>query len=416
MSYIHKIITRVFYLIRLVCEYCILSYRQQRVTLPKGSKSIVITLDEENLYRDNDGDGRYAYLLLNRFSEGGYNIYFYKHVSLKGFAALRKYGRLIYSIRNLKFTTKIPADTQHMVYAFDTIHEALLEKTWRKLTYINILRPSFCKIGKMLNIPYYFHPFIYQSHSHHHLERLRDNTRRMRVFFGGNTVEEGYTNNRYHDLRIYNDLTRLEGLQVALNTTEPAKMIDDINEFYRFLESDEPYANTCYILQTDKGPSMDNKEWLNTISRSDFFLCLSGVELPMCHHSIEAMAVGTIPIISHPHWFFPSLEHKKNAIIYSGQEDLRRKLDEVFAMPPQEIERMRTNVIEFYNKFLSTESFITRYEGLTDTIGTIMMHPHVICKDKENIRARRFIKRLKEILEISEPSHSQPSAPFLNFT
>ena len=85
---------------------------------------------------------------------------------------------------------------------------------------------------------------------------------------------------------------------------------------------------------------ISSTQWFETISKSDFFLCLSGVELPMCHNSIEAMGLGTIPIISYNDWFFPPLEHGKNAIVFTDQKDFIAKVKQAFDMKPNQIEKV----------------------------------------------------------------------------
>ena len=399
MERIKKIVERIWYLLGLVGGYLICSFQQKLRTLPENTRSIMVTLDEENLYRDNDGDGRYAYLFLNRFSEAGYNVYFYKHISLLGFVGLRKYGRMIYSIKNLKFISKPPVQTETMIYAFDSVREDLLSLHWKKLTYVNLIRPTFCQVGKKLNIPYFFHPFKYQSNKYRNFEQLRSNARKIRIFFGGNACE-AYVNNQYHDLRLYNQMSRLEAIQAIVGTSPRIKTINKVNEFYSFLDShNNDYSNECYLLQTDKVPYVNMKNWFEIVSKSDFFLCLSGIELPMCHNTLEAMAVGTIPILSYPDWFFPRLEHGKNAIIYSGKEDLIKKLNEVFAMSSKDIKKMQENVVEYYEKYQSAESFFVNYEAL-GSINTVMMHPRLICKEKENKRGEQLLSKLKNFVEL----------------
>jgi hypothetical protein len=406
---ITKIVKRGWYLLGLIRDYIICSIQQKLKVLPENNKSIVVTLDEENLYRDNDGDGRYAYLFLNRFSESGYNVYFYKHVSLMGYVGLRKYGRLIYSIGNLKFISKPPARTETVIYAFDSVREDLLSHHWKKLTYVNLLRPSFCQVGEKLNIPYFFHPNIYQLNQHKNLEHLRKNIRKIRIFFGGNACEN-YINNQYHDLRIYNQIPRFDAIQAILDTNTKIKTVKKVNEFYDFLNNhNNDYSNECYLLQTDMLSHANTKDWFETVSKSDFFLCLSGIELPMCHNTIEAMAVGTIPILGYPDWFFPSLEHGKNAIIYSGKEDLRKKLNEVFTMSSKEIKEMQKNVIEYYQKNLTPESFFVHYEAL-GSVNTVMMHPRLICREKENKRGEQLLSNLKNFIGLwKRPKGTQTS-------
>ena len=128
-------------------KYIFYSYQQMRKQLPREGKTIVFTLEEDRLFRDQDGMGRYAYLTLNAFSEGGYNVYLHKNVdSVRKFIQLGRYGRFIYSVKNLKFVSCIPDHirTEETVYAFDMADQNLFQRKWKKLIYVNILKPVFC--------------------------------------------------------------------------------------------------------------------------------------------------------------------------------------------------------------------------------------------------------------------------------
>jgi hypothetical protein len=392
-------VKRIWYLVNLIYNYIVLSIQNYFKKLPPNKKTILFTFDDENLFRDNDGDGRYAYLTLKRFSDAGYNVYFYRNVSLLGFAALRKYGRFIYSIKNLKFISKLPTNTREIIYAFDDIHGNLLNHHWKKLTYVNIIKPTFCQIGQMINIPYYFHPFMYKLDQHLRLEELRSSQRKMRIFFGGKNIEQFYKRKFFLD--IYKQLTRTEALEALGNFKEQAKFVRNIDEFNRLI-SQSDYSNKCYVVESNN-VSIAHTQWFDTIAKSDFFLCLSGVELPMCHNSIEAMSLGTIPIISYYDWFFPPLEHGKNAIIYTNKEDFVAKVKEVFEMDQNKIDIMRTNVINYYEKYLSAKSFMDRYESL-GKVNTIMLHPRLITKDKANIHGKALITKLRQKMGISYPT------------
>ena len=386
-----------FFRITLVIPFILCKIRQSFKTLPQGRKSMLFVLDDERLYRDRDGSGRYAYLIMNSFSESGYNIYFYKKVSLLRFFQFGIRGRAIYSIKNLKFITRLPDNSEDMNLAFDSVREDILRRKWKKITYVNVLKPTFCKVGEVISIPYFLHASMYQYNVISSLEGCRENQRKMRIFFGGNTLRSGYD---FQSIKnIYNQLNRHEALSAVLGAGDKRiKVVENKERFYKLLNGDN-YINEFYIYQTDKLPPIVNKDWLNIVSKSDFFLCFSGTDLPMCHNAIESLAVGTIPIISYPDWFFPPLEHRKNAILYSGKEDLINKINEVFEMSSDEIEAMRKNAIMYYENNLSRVSFMDRFEASTAKVNTIMLHPRLICNERENEEGRHILKAMATHLE-----------------
>ena len=88
--------------------------------LQEYDKKIIFHLDDDRLFRDNDNSGREAYQIMKTFSDGGdYDVYFYRKEDFKSYYRLRKYGRLIYTIKNLKLIQEFPSNTQDFIYAFD---------------------------------------------------------------------------------------------------------------------------------------------------------------------------------------------------------------------------------------------------------------------------------------------------------
>jgi hypothetical protein len=70
------------------------------------------------------------------------------------------------------------------------------------------------------------------------------------------------------------------------------------------------------------------------------------------------MAVGTIPILEYPEYFNPPLENFKNCIVYTGKEDITAKVRIALNMPPNEVAKMREEVIIYYEKNLSPQASI----------------------------------------------------------
>jgi hypothetical protein len=404
-------------LIRLI-QFLYFSLLQRLKTLPPNPKQIFFTLDDSKLYRSDDGMGRYAYMTLNAFSRAGYNVYFYKKIDLMGFIKLGFYGRFIYFIKNLKIVSKLPPNSEEIIYAFDSTHEDLLKMKWQKLVYVNVLKPPACSMGETIWIPYYFHPHMYRLEQYHKIESLRNKKRRLKIFFGGNASRTYYTNP--NPSNNYGQLTRQEGIDALLEMSKDVQRVEYLGDFLRILKSND-YRNQCWILETNRCGNTEFTQWFEIVASADFFMCFSGTDLPMCHNSIEAMAVGTIPILSYSDWFFPPLEHKKNAIIYSGKEDLRMKIQEVLSMGKKEIETMRRNVVSYYDQYLSNESFIRNFERNEEEKCTIMLHPKLASTVKDDQEGKEFLKRLKTILESGSPmdlrtiaySHNSESA--LNF-
>ncbi|MGB5340368.1 MAG: hypothetical protein WBO06_14885, partial [Gammaproteobacteria bacterium] len=112
---------------------------------------------------------------------------------------------------------------------------------------------------------------------------------------------------------------------------------------------------------------------LEAQSKSDFFLCPPGYVMPMCHNVIEAMSVGTIPIINYPEWLNPSLTDMVNCVAFNDKVDLIRKITQLLNLKQEKINKMKTRVIEFYENNLDPAGFVNKLEMNTENEITLLM-------------------------------------------
>ncbi len=374
-------------------QFFLASLGQVLKKLPSNDRKVLFTL--ENLEPDQDVP-RYQYLIINYFAEAAYNVYIYKKTDPDFFVALGPYGRYLYAAKNVKFITALPEETGETVYVFDheTPDESMLKRPWKKLVYFNSLKPLSWQIGReSINIPYTMSPDIYHYGQHRQLERFRNNPRKVRAFFAGNT-DKVYYNNPI--LKKYGQMTRLEGMDALLSSGRKITYQPGKKAFYQLMRSSgcSPECVICDFSNFKIPPGL----WLDFLSRSDFFICFSGTDFPMCHNAIESMAVGTIPILSYGDWFDPPLEHDRNAILYSGKEDLIKKIDMVMGLSREEITRIQENVIRYYEEHLSPQSFVRRFEALEGTF-TMVLLPQLF-HSEEDLSAKRKIEQLNARLGI----------------
>ena len=78
----------------------------------------------------------------------------------------------------------------------------------------------------------------------------------------------------------------------------------------------------------------------------------------MCHNVIEAMSVGTIPLLEYPERFSPALADGENAICFSGLDGLADALDRIDNIGEQQRTRMQESVAAYYDKYLRGDRFL----------------------------------------------------------
>lgn len=84
--------------------------------------------------------------------------------------------------------------------------------------------------------------------------------------------------------------------------------------------------------------------------------------MPWAHNMAESMAVGTIPILQYTNWCSPPLTHNENCLAFKDAEDLQNVIELALEMAQEEIERMRKNVILYYEKHLSPASVVKKLD------------------------------------------------------
>ncbi len=111
------------------------------------------------------------------------------------------------------------------------------------------------------------------------------------------------------------------------------------------------------LLDTDE-KSIEATDWLPTLARFNFFLCPPGASQPICHNAIEAMCVGTIPVLEYHDRFWPRLVDGVNAVCFQGEHGLIDAINRIAAMNPQQIDQLRGGVVDHYQQHLRGETFL----------------------------------------------------------
>ncbi|KAA1262530.1 hypothetical protein LF1_50960 [Rubripirellula obstinata] len=191
-------------------------------------------------------------------------------------------------------------------------------------------------------MPYPMHPATLDHWPPTNLDSLRgDRQRDHRVFFAGNQKP------KYGQGKLSQQFGIMDRIEVI-----------------RAIRDQFPFADPEFIcLKDSRESSITAEDWLPTIATADFFLCAPGSSQPTCHHLVESMAVGTVPILEYDDRVTPRLVDGETAITFRGREGLIAAIDRVLRMPKDEIANLRTNAAAFFDAHLCQGRFL---KGIRD--------------------------------------------------
>ena len=212
------------------------------------------------------------------------------------------------------------------------------------------------KLKDSLVMPYYMYPRIYNSF-YNKIKILNRPNFGLRIFFSGSVVVDGY-NSFFWDREPEKFPTRIEIINkiikefkneiFLINSKQDLKSTDFFKKKIILCIHDKMIKKTSYTLNF--------KDNFNLLSNSCFNLSCPGVVMPLCHHLIEGIKVGSIPITNCEKLLVPNLK-SNNSLKYSNLDQLVEKFQEALDMKNDKILYMREKVLQYYNLNLSPENF-----------------------------------------------------------
>lgn len=218
-----------------------------------------------------------------------------------------------------------------------------------------IYEHRLCKSAEDMELPFFVHPYVGARIKLPHPYRIEE-TRKARIFFGGNTSEHRYSKNVIGE--NYGMLTRREMLGITIETAGDG--IHRPKDAVAWLASDDFHPFVMFETQTGGIP---RDRWIDALASSDFFLACPGTDMPMCHNLIESMAAGAVPILQYAAYLPVPLQNGVNALTFTDAASLREAVKTALAMSPDEVIRMRRNVHDYYHEHLAPGCFARRLLG-----------------------------------------------------
>lgn len=194
-------------------------------------------------------------------------------------------------------------------------------------------------------MPYPMHPATLRYLPEMNLTALRNyGPDRRCVFFAGSQKT------RYGDRWMQREFGVLSRLEI----------LDSLRQrFANRVQSQLPSSTgeTKIVIQDSRVNAIPASQWLTTLARAGFFICCPGGRQPLCHNLIEAMSVGTIPIIEYGDRITPSLRDGDTAICYRGRAGLFQAMKRVDQMGHADRIAMSRRVTSFYDQHLCGTKF-----------------------------------------------------------
>jgi len=223
--------------------------------------------------------------------------------------------------------------------------------------------------------PFPMFPGIYQRQQDLELGSLRAQPRLWHCFFGGQATASKYDKDWVR--AVYGRVTRKRYLEVARETLKTRQLQVVEPESTGQLLRWERQKVTGAVFICNEVCKINVEHWLSTLARAKFFFACPGVRYPMSHNAVEALAVGTVPIIEYGDDFFPALKDGVNCIGFQGEAGLQNAIERAAAMPDEEWQRLSNNAIQYYERFAEPDAIIQNLleAQRQDNVDTIKLAP-----------------------------------------
>jgi hypothetical protein len=304
---------------------------------------------------------RYFVYMLYCYSQAGYRVFLMCNIHFIG--NLTGYAKSVANLKSLRLAYTYKEISAELLQ-FVNIENNVPIKFKNTITLSLEMMPNGKLICDERLLPYPMIPRLYFSGCINDVITFRNNVRTIKILFSGNQNRLVYDNKFFRQaFGKSNRIEIIDSLKAKLKPNEILIMSPlDCNASIYYNKFVLFEWNRNSFKQIDVPGRIPNTKWLKILSSTDFFLACPGFVQPVCHNLIEAMSVGCIPILEHPEFMFPNLVHMKNAIVFSGDDDLLLKIREVLAMGNDQILRMREAVINYYDNFLSPDALVRKFQ------------------------------------------------------
>lgn len=203
-------------------------------------------------------------------------------------------------------------------------------------------------------VPYIMHPQNYQTPTAVH------DKKHIGIIISGNFEDRIYNNNEL--LERFGVVNRALIYKVLLRNSEAVE-ISGKELMQDYLSN--LYLQKMVIMKWQSG-AIPSPKWRYYLSAARFIFCAPGMTMPLCHNIIEALSVGTVPILNYKNWMNPSLEDGVNCLVYDDENSMDAVIKLALSLDEVAYEKMRQNCLEYYEKYYKQFDFEkNRYSNIT---------------------------------------------------
>lgn len=324
-----------------------LRFKKAGLNTPNDSQPCAI-FDFKNVEIDYVG-GRYLYYLVQDAIAAGYHPVYINNFRFLATLPYKQFKKLLLEdpFGVVPRKTHFPEGS---LYFYD--HAAPSARVGKriKVSY----EPHIATAPEEFQLPFAFFPTLLKKEKE--LLELNENKDiKKEIFFGGKAAASS------HDkpaLKVkYNILTRVSAIRVIEEAAERGILPADQLHLHYQPENRIPPA-----------------DWMKTMSESAFFLALPGVGMPMCHNLVEALAMGSIPILQYAEYLDPPLQDGKECLTFHDDVSLIETIHKALQMPLEEREALSRGAINYYLKHLKLGTFTEKLISAPEEILTLYVN------------------------------------------
>jgi hypothetical protein len=328
----------------------LVSLRLWKSQLPSNGEFAVIHLNRLAALRDT-----FVLQILRLLRSLGYAPIFYVS-SFKELLPFATFSESVLCDYDALVSLAIPAKADRCVLVSDQEGDPLRGIAWQKVLNVefDLSRPKY-----ELRNPFYV-PFPDRSIGwlENEIKANRTRKKKIRVLFSGSY--RGYAGN---GIQTYLGKMEREAIVRVFKRFSKTRVVASSKDLDALMSDDthEPY---CCFVDTDQF-RIPQDDWFFILGQADIFLCPPGVVHPFCHNSVEAMAVGTIPLVNYAEWFHPRLTPNVNCLTFSDKADLVAKLEWAVNASRADLEPIQAAAQTYYDTYLDHEIFVHRLKEQT---------------------------------------------------